>query len=78
MQKQEKMSKSKSCNMVFFFGVKKEPRSLDCSAPPARLRMTGVTQAPNPGALGEAAVIKRGFVKFGDKSFSFYDLVRVF
>ena len=23
-------------NIVFFFGVKKEPRSLDCSAPPAR------------------------------------------
>ncbi len=40
--------------VVFFFGVKKEPRSLDCSAPPARLRMTGVTQTPNPGVLDGA------------------------
>ena len=66
---------------MFFFGVKKEPRSLDCSAPPARLRMTcgefGFSPYPLKPPLAEwgerstRTTNKRGFVNFGTKPLLF-------
>ena len=66
---------------MFFFGVKKEPRSLDCSAPPARLRMTcgefGFSPHPLKPPLAEWGKWstknnrQKGFVKFWHKTFSF-------
>ncbi len=68
MQKQEKMSKSKSCNMVFFFDCEKEPKSVEgCDS------LHTTRNAPwRSGARGQQKTkTQKDFVNFGTKSFSF-------